>query len=127
MTCRRGRATWRRATITIVAAYALALHALLSTLVGFAPGSHAAGPEHVLCSVDGAGAEGGSQDVPAGMPAHGPCCVLGAIAAPPPGPATSLVLRFPRTLDSLGTERAPDAPRPIALLPLGSRAPPRHA
>lgn len=121
------KATWKRATISVVAAYALALHALLSALAGFAHGSQAAELGHVLCSPDaGASAAGNAGGVPAGMPSHAACCNLGAASGPPPSPAVFVVVRFPEAVPASELDRDPEAPPPLPSLPLGSRAPPRQ-
>ncbi|HEX8165345.1 MAG TPA: hypothetical protein VF601_06090 [Beijerinckiaceae bacterium] len=111
---------WRRAALAVVAAYALALQALLA---GAAGAAHRASALAGMCDP----AEAGSPvpHDPAG-PHAGDCCILACHdapltrAAPPPGlrPARATwtaVLLPARAASKVAT---------VPFLPLGSRAPP---
>ncbi|WP_210496364.1 hypothetical protein [Microvirga antarctica] len=121
---------WKRTAMAVALAYALVLQGLLLALGG-ATHAHAAGsPQTALCLP---GAQTGSAGSPheSGQADHALCCLLGCgavtVSAGPPPVVSSLRERRPILL-SLGTLPAPHAlPVASAVLPVGSRAPPRLA
>src|SRR4051795_7146141 len=117
--CRYG---WRRAALAIIAAYALALQALLA---GAAAAAHLQGQGQAgwLCDSEHRDASGPSE--PAGSrPAD--CCTLACSGSPIGAPVRSApVLRAaaPWTAVVPAGGEVFDVPAP-AVLPLGARAPP---
>jgi len=116
---------WKRAAITAVLAYALALQALLTSLGGALHAGEAHWPQAIICE---AGAQSPSNPAPA--EAHDVlCCVLschGSASSAGPAPVGASVAR-PVRVAAAGVPY-PDTsfPRPASdILPVGSRAPPR--
>lgn len=79
----------RRSTVALIAAYAVALQALLSGLIPVTP-AVLANPFAVLCSHDGAGGTG--QPAPHDLPCTAICAALGHAVAGPLPPAVSIAL-----------------------------------
>jgi hypothetical protein len=119
------RCGWRRAAISVVAAYALVLQALLAVLTCAA---HAAslpgGSAGIICSGQGALPEA---PAPAGPGHHdGQCCILHCAGklgiGPPPSHAAAPAIEASALDAAHGARPAALVRRPV--LPLGSRAPP---
>jgi hypothetical protein len=121
MQARRHRLS--RAALAVVAAYALALQALLAGAAGAAHPSSRHGQAGWLCAPEEAGAP--SSGGPA-YPNAADCCLLAchaaslgcAAAAPAAAPARATLG------EALLPVRAAFAVAPVPFLPLGSRAPP---
>ncbi|HEX8662498.1 MAG TPA: hypothetical protein VF744_00540 [Beijerinckiaceae bacterium] len=121
MQARRHR--WSRAALAVVAAYALALQALLAAAAaGAAHLSGRHGDAGWLCAPQETGAPApGAPVVP-----HEDCCLLACHAAPLGNAATPVAAAPARMALGAGLlpARAAFAIAPASFLPLGSRAPP---
>lgn len=122
---RRGfTAGWKRAAVTAVVAYALALQGLLLSLGGALHAAEASGPQAIIC-VDGAAT--GQDRAPA--KAHDAlCCILSCHGSTAAGPLPAFAV-LKRPAPAVLEIKAAGEPAVLRVaskvLPLGSRAPPR--
>lgn len=125
MTRRGSRTGWTRAAIVAVMAYGFVLQALLLSVSGAFHAAAAAQPQGIICLQDGASA-----------PDQGPkkahenlCCTLSCHGPGAAGPVPAAVIldRFaPIAAIGDGFAETPHLRLTSNVLPLGSRAPPRH-
>ncbi|MGO4572094.1 hypothetical protein [Microvirga sp. 2TAF3] len=125
MTSRAFLTRWQRAAITVAISYALILQAVLFSLGGALHAQAAGLPQEIICT-QGAGAD--SSRAPA-KPHAALCCILSCgVSAPPAGPVP--VLAHIAQPVSVQVANGFLAAKPFlrlasAVLPVGSRAPPR--
>ncbi|NIX75500.1 hypothetical protein [Microvirga terricola] len=116
---------WKRAAITAVVAYALALQALFLSFSGAVHAGSVAGPQGILCAWDATPAPDHSP-----AKAHdGLCCILGcgvSSAAAGPVPSAIVLDRLVPVATLVGFSFETPLLRVASkVLPVGSRAPPR--
>jgi hypothetical protein len=117
---------WKRAVLTAVLAYALALQSLLLPASGAVHAGAGNLPQAVLCVTEG----DRTPDHPApARPHDGLCCILGCHGSGSPvGPvpvAAAPDRPSPLAVAKAAIPEAPVLPLSSTILPVGSRAPPR--
>jgi hypothetical protein len=120
------RHRWGRAALAVVAAYALALQALLAGAAGAAHLSGRHGDGGWLCAPEETGAPAPGGPAAPARPHAADCCLLACHAAPLGGAAAPPMAALGRATSGevLLPTRAAFTVAPVPFLPLGSRAPP---
>lgn len=125
MTRRGSRTGWTRAAIAAVMAYAFVLQALLLSVSGAFHAAAAAQPQGIICLQDGSSAP----DQEPKKAHENLCCTLSCHGSGAAGPAPVAVVLgriAPIAATGDGIAETPDLRLTSNVLPLGSRAPPRH-
>jgi hypothetical protein len=111
----------RRSFVALIAAYAVALQALLSGLIPVTP-TVSANPFAILCSHDGAGGTG--QPASHDLPCTAICAALGHAVSGPLPPAVSIAMASVEVIAAVAPDGDEAVPHRPARSPQVTRGPP---